>query len=94
MMYVVIYDISDDNLRAKVAAFLKSKGLVRLQYSAFAGQLTSSQLRDVEGGIRILFRKMEGERKSLIIFPLTEPQYEKRIAIGETLKDEEDNVIM
>jgi CRISPR-associated protein Cas2 len=39
MRYVVIYDITDDNLRALVAETLKDYGLQRIQYSAFIGSL-------------------------------------------------------
>jgi len=43
MLYVVFYDISNDELRNKVASFLKKKGLSRVQYSVFLGDLNSSR---------------------------------------------------
>ncbi|MEL9991509.1 MAG: CRISPR-associated endonuclease Cas2 [Thermoproteus sp.] len=50
----MIYDISDDELRLKVADFLKSRGLVRVQRSAFIGPSSTALKRDVEAGLRRL----------------------------------------
>ncbi|BBD73359.1 CRISPR-associated protein Cas2 [Sulfodiicoccus acidiphilus] len=88
-MYLVIYDISDDPLRTKVAAFLKSKGLTRIQYSAFVGKLTSSQLRDVVAGVKLLTRGRDSERLNVQVFPITESQYEQRTVIGKTYGEED-----
>jgi CRISPR-associated protein Cas2 len=43
MKLLVIYDITDDNLRVRAAELLKDFGLVRVQYSAFAGDLTKNR---------------------------------------------------
>jgi len=47
MRYVVIYDITDDNLRALVAETLKDYGLQRIQYSAFIGNLRRDELNSL-----------------------------------------------
>jgi CRISPR-associated protein Cas2 len=47
MRYVVIYDITDDNLRALVAETLKDYGLQRIQYSAFIGDLRRDKLNSL-----------------------------------------------
>ncbi|MEM3341836.1 MAG: CRISPR-associated endonuclease Cas2 [Thermoplasmata archaeon] len=39
MLTLIIYDITDDRKRAKLANHLKSYGLSRIQYSAFFGEL-------------------------------------------------------
>jgi len=44
---VVVYDISDDAKRYRLASRLKALGLSRIQRSAFAGRLDSSRLRDL-----------------------------------------------
>ena len=44
MRYVVIYDVSDDNLRTLVAETLKDYGLQRIQYSGFMGDLRRDEL--------------------------------------------------
>lgn len=43
MRLLVIYDIGDDGLRVRAAELLKDFGLERVQYSAFAGDLTRNR---------------------------------------------------
>ena len=45
MHCLVVYDISDDKLRTKVADILMDYGLDRIQYSAFAGKLARTTWR-------------------------------------------------
>jgi CRISPR-associated protein Cas2 len=97
MIYIIIYDITNDTLRTKIAKFLKSKGLRRVQWSAFVGNLNSTQLKDVESGLTLLIRrnkKVEGDRRNIQIYPLTEKQFEQRIVIGDSEEEEEENVLM
>ncbi|EZQ01512.1 CRISPR-associated protein Cas2 [Candidatus Acidianus copahuensis] len=86
MIYVVVYDITDNLVRGRVADFLRSKGLKRIQYSVFSGELSSSQLKDVESGLWMITRRKKkldlGERLSILIFPLTNNQFDQRIFIG------------
>ena len=44
---VVVYDISDDNKRLRLANKLKYLGLSRIQKSAFSGRLDSSRIKDL-----------------------------------------------
>lgn len=85
--YLIFYDITDNGLRNDIANFLKKKGLHRVQYSVFFGELTSSQLRDVEAGLRIIIKnykvKSLDERISVIIVPVTQTQFDKRIVISK-----------
>ena len=48
MRLLVIYDIGDDLLRVRVAELLKDFGLERVQYSAFAGDLTRNRREMLE----------------------------------------------
>ncbi|AAY81309.1 CRISPR-associated endonuclease Cas2 [Sulfolobus acidocaldarius] len=90
MLYVVFYDISDDDLRGKVADFLKKKGLVRLQFSVFFGELNSSRVKDLTAGLRLYAkRRSEGERFNVLILPVTETQFKQRIVIGGSGEHEE-----
>jgi len=67
MPYVVIYDITRDSLRNKVANKLKDYGLNRIQYSAFVGDLRARNLRSLVIDLKKLLGKvgkeMEGERR-------------------------------
>jgi CRISPR-associated protein Cas2 len=47
MKVLVIYDISDNNDRNRLAEDLKKLGLTRIQRSAFIGSIDSSRLKDL-----------------------------------------------
>ena len=40
---ILVYDIADDRLRAKVADICLDYGLARIQYSAFLGELSANR---------------------------------------------------
>jgi len=91
LITLVIYDIPDDDLRLKVAKFLLSKGLKRVQKSAFAGPLTSSQRADLVAGLKKL---VAGRKANIQVYPLTPASYAQRVSIGVELRyDEEDRLI-
>jgi len=52
---LVIYDIGDDGLRGHAAELLKDFGLQRVQYSAFAGDLTRNRREMMEIRVEALF---------------------------------------
>ncbi|MBS7623802.1 CRISPR-associated endonuclease Cas2 [Candidatus Bathyarchaeota archaeon] len=91
LITLVIYDISSDDLRFNVAKFLKSKGLRRIQKSAFAGPLTSSERCNVEAGLR---RFAKVEPVNIQVYPLTEASFNQRVIIGVELDYEEDGDII
>ncbi|TDA40323.1 MAG: CRISPR-associated endonuclease Cas2 [Candidatus Methanomethylicota archaeon] len=93
LMTLVIYDIENDKLRSDVANFLKSKGLKRIQYSAFIGCLTDSQRIDLIAGLR---RLVKDGRNNVQIFPLTQASYNMRTIIGSPLYDEaeEEDIVV
>ncbi len=47
MQTLVVYDISDDNVRNRLAEFLKDFGLERIQKSAFLGNLSPQERKDL-----------------------------------------------
>jgi|GEM_PF-1034422 len=51
---LVVYDITEDSLRLKIAEILKDLGLVRIQKSAFIGEMTSQEREDMEEVLRRL----------------------------------------
>ncbi len=67
MKVLVVYDITDDNLRNKIAEILKDFGLVRIQKSAFIGYLTSEERKDLE---KVLSRKSFEKNDRVDIFPI------------------------
>ena len=47
MKYIITYDIVEDAVRTQVSHYLISRGMIRVQYSVFAGDLKPSELRSV-----------------------------------------------
>ncbi len=91
LITLVIYDIPDDKLRFKVAKYLKSKGLRRIQKSAFAGPLSSAGRSELVAGLRRLVR---GRKVNIQIYPLTPASFNQRVVIGVEIKyDEEERLI-
>ena len=80
---LVIYDITDDNLRKRVEKICKSYGLAHIQRSAFLGFLKEPERRKlgVELDNEIEFWDYEGEA-SIKIFRMPISEYEKRYVIG------------
>jgi CRISPR-associated protein Cas2 len=94
MLYVVFYDITDNELRNKVADFLKKKGMRRVQLSVFVGELNSSRLKDVEAGLRLIYRKSKpGDMFMILILPVTDTLFKQRIVIGGKYTEEKGNIV-
>jgi CRISPR-associated protein Cas2 len=81
---LIIYDISDDRLRLKVAEVLKNYGLKRIQKSAFIGYLTRSRLSSLVVDVRAIVVD-----DNLKIFPLCDIDYRGMISIGKEYIEEQ-----
>ncbi len=78
MRYLLIYDISHDGTRSKIADACLDYGLARIQYSAFLGQLTSAHRRE----LLLRIRERLGEHGANIqVFPLDEKTWTGRDVI-------------
>lgn len=69
MHHLLIYDITEDKIRNRVAETCKDYGLVRVQYSSFYGRLPRTRLRDLERAMVRLLRQGQG---NVIIVPVCE----------------------
>ncbi len=80
MLVWIIYDISDDRIRGKVAKACKDKGLYRVQKSAFLGMLNRNQLDE----LRIMCDDLiDHEADSVYIFPMCEDDFKKVKLLGQ-----------
>ncbi len=91
MLTLIIYDITEDDVRNRVADFLRSKGLKRIQKSAFIGDLNSSQKTDIEAGLR---RLVKDAKANVQIYPLTPASYNMRTVIGVELNYDEGGYVL
>lgn len=75
MNILLIYDISEDRLRTKAAEMCKDYGLVRVQYSAFFGEISHNLRGELFRRLQDLLAK--STRSSVIMFPLSQESLDK-----------------
>ncbi|QXJ32130.1 CRISPR-associated endonuclease Cas2 [Saccharolobus shibatae] len=80
MKLLVVYDVSDDSKRSKLANNLKKLGLERIQKSAFEGDIDSQRIKDLVRVIRLI---VDINTDIVHIIPLGIRDWERRIIIGK-----------
>ncbi|QXJ28853.1 CRISPR-associated protein Cas2 [Saccharolobus shibatae B12] len=80
MKLLVVYDVSDDSKRSKLANNLKKLGLERIQKSAFEGDIDSQRVKDLVRVIRLI---VDINTDIVHIIPLGIRDWERRIVIGK-----------
>ena len=80
MLTWVVYDISDDRTRSRVADRCLDFGLQRVQKSVFLGNLDSNRVDEV-----ILFSQelLNVETDSVYVFPMCRDDFEKVRIVGQ-----------
>lgn len=79
MLYWVIYDISENNIRNKVASSCKNYGLERVQKSAFIGDVTKNKIEMLALEIKEV---LAGSHDCVFIFPTCKNCYDEKIIEG------------
>ncbi|MCE4615464.1 MAG: CRISPR-associated endonuclease Cas2 [Aeropyrum sp.] len=77
--YVVVYDISDNTARARVARTLEAWGLGRVQRSAFVGRLQRARARDLA---RLLSRMIDHDTDVVHLIPVPYYEWDRTIVLG------------
>lgn len=78
MQTLVLYDISHDGTRQKVADVCLDYGLDRVQYSAFSGELS----RNLQESLMVKIKQRMGRHGGLIyLIPVCASDWAKRIEI-------------
>lgn len=76
----VIYDITNDKTRNKIAKACKDKGLYRVQKSAFLGTLNKNQIDE----LKIMCDDIiDHDVDSVYIFPMCEEDFKKVKLLGQ-----------
>lgn len=78
MRCLLVYDISDDRLRGKVADICLDYGLSRIQYSAFLGDLSRNHQQELLMKVR---RRLEKAEARVALFPVCETDFRCRIEV-------------
>lgn len=90
MYTLVIYDISDDEVRLKVAEACKEAGLARIQKSAFIGRIDSQKRKNLKHKLQRILGNSSG---NIQLFLICEADMRFREIIGEPAVYEEEGVI-
>jgi CRISPR-associated protein Cas2 len=72
---LLVYDITDDRIRTKVASLCQDYGLSRIQYSAFLGQLARVHQEELMQKIRRRLGKSAGQ---IALFTLCDLDFNSR----------------
>ena len=80
MLTWVVYDITKDRTRTKIAKRCLDFGLYRIQKSVFLGEVDSSRVDEI-----VLFSKelMELETDSVYVFPMCRDDFDKVRILGQ-----------
>jgi len=79
MLTWVVYDISNDRVRTRVAKICKNYGLYRVQKSAFLGDMNRNQIDELV----LRCKEIANEDKdSVYIFPMCDEDFKKVKMIG------------
>lgn len=75
---LVIYDIPEDKIRNKIAETCKDAGLVRVQWSAFLGELSHNRREELELRLRKVLGRREG---NIQLYPVCDKDIRLRRSI-------------
>lgn len=75
---LLVYDITNDRARTKIADACQDYGLDRVQFSAFAGQLSRNRQEELMLSIGDILGDHTGNIK---LIPICELDWEKRLEI-------------
>ena len=84
VLVLVVYDISDDLVRKRLADYLKSKGFTRIQKSVFIGNPPPSLYKDVR---RMLKYFIKSDKDVIHVFPITEYSVKYMQVYGNPLSE-------
>ncbi len=76
----ILYDISDDGCRNKVAKVCKQYGLIRVQKSAFLGRLERNRFDELSEQCKDL---IDEEIDSLYLFPFCQEDFRRIKVLGQ-----------
>ena len=82
--YLIIYDITNDKIRNRLAERLECYGLERIHYSAFIGKLKRYRLNSLIEDIKNILQQEKvqlGEKRNVQIYPLFKINLRSRIVI-------------
>ena len=87
MQIIVVYDITNNKIRTKIADICEDYGLDRVQYSAFSGDLARVHQEEMMEKISHRLGKLPGK---IYLYPICEKDWRNRIEISKEKKSDVD----
>lgn len=75
---LLVYDIADDRIRAKIANICQDYGLDRIQYSAFYGRMSRTHQEELMRRVRRLVKEPPAKVQ---LIPVGAAEWERRIEV-------------
>lgn len=85
MLTWIIYDISDNKVRSRIAKACKGYGLYRVQKSAFLGNINRNEIDELSLRCKDI---IDEEVDSVYIFPMCEDDFKKVKLLGKAFDKE------
>ena len=85
MLIWVIYDITSNKDRTKIAKTCKEYGLIRVQYSVFFGEIPSHSMDEIAEFSKEL---IDPETDAVFLIPVSEDDFAKKIIVGKSFDEE------
>ena len=76
----ILYDIAEDNIRNKVAKQCKKYGLIRVQKSAFLGQLETNRFDELA---EMCMGLIDEDTDSVYVFPFCQDDFRRVKVLGQ-----------
>lgn len=89
MLLWVIYDISDNALRSRVAEKCKDYGLERLQKSAFFGDMDKNSAEMLAIDMEKILEEKSSPEDCIFILPMCSSCIAKKITVGRGFDEEQ-----
>jgi len=90
MFTLVIYDITEDDIRSDVANACKRYGLTRVQKSAFLGNISSALRKEL---IATLNQIIEGTENNIQVYVICRPDLSLKVELGKPYRGEESEML-
>ena len=91
MYTLVIYDITDDKLRLKIARACEEHGLSRVQKSAFLGKISSVMRKSLIDRLR---RELGNQKGNIQIYIIPDELVSLRVTIGSEQPVSDEVIIL
>ena len=85
MLAWILYDITENAIRNKIAAICKDYGFIRYQKSVFCGETEDRNLKKFVSRVTDLMRSAEEKDDSVLVFTVCDTCLKNRLEVGKKM---------